>query len=158
MADNLFLLPMSTAASASDTLSLTGAMPALLALALALGLGSLVLHLVVLRMRRTCHSHELLGLERSRASSDAQLQGIQGLLFHLQAVHDLLPRRPVLGAGRSVTTFLRRGAVFPAASCAARSCFFRVLACTTSFLMACTRRLRRAAVTGNSARVCRGIL
>jgi len=91
VAANLLLLPMSTTASAPDTVSLAGAIPALLALALALG--SLVLHLVVLRMRRNCRSHVLLGLERQRASSDAQLQGIQGLLFQLQAVHDLLPGR-----------------------------------------------------------------
>ena len=110
---------MSTAASASDTLSLTGAMPALLALALALGLGSLVLHLVAVRMRRTCRSRVLLGLERSRASSDAQLQGIQGLLFHLQAVHDLLPRRPAearraleraMGAGDGMVAHLLEAA------------------------------------------------
>lgn len=94
VAANLLFLPMSTAGSASDTLSLAAAVPALLALALAFGVGSLVLHRVMVRTRQARRADALLGHQRFRASSDAQLQGMQGLLFHLQAVHDLLPGRP----------------------------------------------------------------
>jgi len=94
VAANLLLLPMSALAVPPDDMSLADAMPALLALALAFGVGSLVLHRVAGRVRQAHQAHALLARERSRASGDAQLQGVQGLLFHLQAVHDLLPGRP----------------------------------------------------------------
>jgi len=94
VAANLLLPPMSAPASRPDDLPLADAVPALLALALAFGVGSLVLHRVAGRVRQACHAQALLAHERFRASSDAQLQGVQGLLFHLQAVHDLLPGQP----------------------------------------------------------------
>jgi signal transduction histidine kinase len=90
----LRFLPLPTTVSAPDTLSLMGAVPALVVLALACGVGVLVVRRVTSRLRQTFQTRALLMQARARCVSDAQLQGVQGLLFHLQAVHDLLPDRP----------------------------------------------------------------
>jgi signal transduction histidine kinase len=119
VAANLLLQPRPSAASAPGAVSLADALPALLALALAFGVGSLVLRHVVRRMRQACQAQALVGHARFRASSDAHLQGLQGLLFHLQAVHELLPGQPAearraleraLGAGDGMVASLLEAA------------------------------------------------
>ncbi len=95
MAAHLHVPPTPPTAWAAGTAALAEALPALLALALMLGIGAVVLLRVAARLRGACRTRVWLRRERERARSDGQLQHLQGLLFHLQAVHDLLPGRPM---------------------------------------------------------------